>query len=99
MIALALFLTSAAGFALLLAAMTRHQRDWLGRKLPDGTSRNLRLGGFALLALGFMIAGGMHGWAYGAVVWFGWLTVGAALAIAANINRERLQRIIGKDRP
>lgn len=99
MIALALFLTSVAGFALLLVAMTKHQRDWMGRKLPDRTSRGLRLAGFAALALGFPIAGGAHGWAYGAVAWFGWLTIGAVLAVTANINRERLQRIIGKGRP
>lgn len=91
----ALLLLSAAGFAVLLLAMARHQQDWLGRKLPRQMSQRLRLSGFALLALSFFVAGLGFGWGYGAVLWAGSASAGAALAVAVNINRERL---IGKAR-
>lgn len=77
-----------AGFALLLLAMPRHQQDWLRRKLPTRTSGRLRLAGFALLAGAFLAAGTGLGWAYGTVAWFGWLSFGAAVALAAQTNRE-----------
>ena len=56
MIHAATFLLSLAGFALLLLAMARHQQDWLCRKLPASRSRGLRLSGFLMLALAFVIA-------------------------------------------
>ncbi|MFT3964631.1 MAG: DUF3325 family protein [Sphingobium sp.] len=87
-----IFLLSLAGFALLLLAMPRHQQDWLRRKLPTVLGRALRLSGFAALALAFAVAGAGLGWGYGAVAWFGWLTMAAALAVAANTNRERILR-------
>jgi hypothetical protein len=94
-----IFVLSVLGFALLLASMARHQRDWVHWKLSSRTSRTLGLAGFLLLALGFMVAGMAFGWAYGAVTWFGWLIVGAGLTVTANTNRERLQRMIGQRRP
>jgi len=90
MINLATFVLSLAGFALLLLAFPRHQQDWLRRKLAPGKARTLRLLGFALLALAFLAAGLGLGWGYGAVVWLGWLTVGAALVVTAQANRERI---------
>lgn len=92
MIHAATFLLSLFGFALLLLAMPRHQQDWLRRKLPPTLGRALRLSGFAALALAFAVAGACLGWGYGAVAWFGWLTMGAALAVTANTNRERIMR-------
>lgn len=92
MIHAATFLLSLTGFALLLLAMPRHQQDWLRRKLPPIMGRALRLFGFLLLALSFAVAGAGLGWGYGAVAWFGWLTMAAALAVAANTNRERIVR-------
>jgi len=86
------FLLSLTGFALLLLAMARHQQDWLRRKLPPSLGNGLRLSGFAALALGFLFAGVGLGWAYGAIVWFGWLTVAAALVVTVNTNRERIVR-------
>lgn len=94
MIHAATFLLSLAGFVLLLLAMTRHQQDWIGRKLSPLLGRALRLAGFATLALAFTVAGMGLGWAYGAVVWFGWLSIAAALVVAANTNRERIMRRI-----
>ncbi|WP_206244303.1 DUF3325 domain-containing protein [Novosphingobium terrae] len=82
------------GFALLLSAMARHQQDWLKRKLPAHFSRLLRITGFALLAVAFIIAGLGLGWAYGAVAWCGWLSVGAALTLTAQTNRERILTLL-----
>lgn len=84
---------SLAGFVLLLMAMARHQQDWLRRKLPPTTSRKLRGGGFALLALAFAAAVGGFGWAYGTLAWCGWMTVTALATVAANTNRERILRL------
>lgn len=81
------------GFALLLAAMPRHQQDWLRRKLSPRWSRLLRWSGFAMLALGLLLAGWGQGWAYGAVAWCGWLSVAAVLVLTAQTNRERIQRL------
>ncbi len=90
MIHLATALLSLAGFALLLMAMPRHQQDWLRRKLPPVTSRLLKLGGLALLAAGFALAGQGLGWGYGTVAWCGWLSAGAAITLTAQTNRERI---------
>jgi hypothetical protein len=88
----ATFLLSLGGFVLLLLVIPRHQQDWLGRKLFPRQRRVLRLAGLAMLALAFIVAGGGLGWAYGAIVWFGWLTMAAALVVTANANRARIMR-------
>lgn len=98
MIALFTLLLAMTGFALLQLAMARHQQDWLRRKLPGSISRTLRIGGFACLGLAFVVAGAGHGWDYGAVLWFGALSAGAALSVAANINRDRILRRAGRDK-
>lgn len=92
MIHAAIFLLSLFGFVLLLLGMARHQQDWFRRKLPAALGRALRLSGFAVLALAFAVSGVGLGWGYGAVAWFGWLTVAAALVVTANTNRERIMR-------
>lgn len=92
MIDTAIFLLSLAGFALLLFAMPRHHRDWLHRKLSPALRRVLRLSGFAALALAFVAAGAGFGWSYGAVAWFGWLTIAAALVLTVNTHREPIMR-------
>lgn len=94
MIHLAIALPALLGFALLLLATARHQQDWLRRKLAPRTGRALRWSGFAALALAFLIAGLALGWAYGAVAWFGWLSVTAMLVLAAQTNRERILKRI-----
>jgi len=90
MIHAATFLLSLVGFPLLLLAMTRHQRDWLCRKLSPARCRSLRLSGFIALAMAFAVAGAGLGWGYGTVAWFGWLTIAASLVITVNTNRERI---------
>ena len=90
------FILLLSGFAVLLLAMARHQQDWLGRKLAQTPRRQMRAGGFALLALAFIVSGSGFGWGYGAVLWCGWLTIAATAVVAANTNRERIQRRFGK---
>jgi hypothetical protein len=85
-------LLNLAGLALLLVAMSKHQHDWLRRKLPAAASRNLRAGGFMLLGLAFLVAVAGLGWLEGTLAWFGWLTVAGIATVAANTNRERIQR-------
>jgi alkylation response protein AidB-like acyl-CoA dehydrogenase len=92
MIHAATFFLSLGGFVGLLLAMKRHQQDWFRRKLPPALCRTLRLSGFTAMALAFALAGAGLGWDYGAVAWFGWLTISAALVIVANTNRERIMR-------
>lgn len=91
-------LPALCGFALLLAAMARHQQDWLGRKLPPRISRMLRASGFAALLAACVCAGCGLGWAYGVVAWCGWLSIGAALTLAAHTNRERLLALLRRVR-
>lgn len=83
-----------AGFALLLFALPRHQQDWLGRKLAMRTGRWLRGLGFVLLVIGLILAGWGMGWAYGAVAWCGWLSVSAALTLAAQTNCARILALL-----
>lgn len=85
-----LFTLCLGGFILLLSAMVRHQQDWLRRKLSPVRSATLRRCGFLSLALAYVAAGAGLGWAYGTVVWCGWLTVAAALTVTLNVNRERI---------
>lgn len=92
----ATFLLSLGGVVLLLLTMARHQQDWLRRKLPPAMVRALRLSAALLLAVALAVAGASLGWAYGALAWFGWLTIAAALIVTANTNRER---ILKKKRP
>lgn len=94
MIHFAVAICALLGFMLLLIAMTRHQQDWLRRKLAPRLSALLRWSGFAMLALAFVAAGLGLGWAYGAVVWLGWLSAAAALVLAAQTNRERILRLL-----
>jgi fatty acid desaturase len=92
------FLLSLLGFAMLLLAMARHQQDWIRRKLTSSTTRALRIAGLVALALAFFVACIGLGWGAGAVAWFGWLTVAAAIVVAVNVNRERLGLLVRKVR-
>lgn len=94
----AVFVLSLVGFVLLMLATARHQQDWLKRKLPAAVSKALRLGGFGLLAAGFVLAGFGLGWGYGTVCWCGWMTLAAGLVITANSNHARLTGLAGNKR-
>lgn len=76
-----LFLLVLAGFAMLCLARDRHQRDLFGRKLSGAAVRWLRAGGWACLALAFVVAGRGLGWAYGSVEWLGQLSAGAFISV------------------
>jgi hypothetical protein len=54
----------------------------------------LRGAGFAALATAFLIGGLGFGWAYGAVAWCGWLSVGAALILTAQTHRARILALL-----
>lgn len=95
----AVFALALAGFALLFVAMARHRQDWLIAERTFATAATLRFAGAALIALGFVVAGGVLGWGYGAVCWFGWLTLAAGLVVAINSNRTRLLRWTRRGRP
>lgn len=88
----ATLLLSLAGFVLLLLAMTRHQRDWLGRALSHRLGPMLRLAGSTSLVMALLVACAGLGWAYGTVTWFGWQSVAAGLVVAGNTGRERILR-------
>lgn len=94
----ALLLLSLVAFGLLLLSQARHQRDWLACRLGPVQCQLIRYAGLAVLILAFVLAGTMFGWSYGAIAWFGWMTMAAALVVAANTNRERLRRAFEKMR-
>lgn len=91
---IAIVLIALGGFVLLLLSMARHQKEWLRRELSLMMSRTLRLSGFAALTLAFLVAEAGLGGGYGAVAWFGWLTIAAALIVILNTCRERLMRTL-----
>lgn len=73
---------SIIGLGCLCAAMARHQKDLLGRPLPPHAQRWLRRGGGVLLLVALAVDMAGLGAAYGAMAWFGHLTIGAAIALA-----------------
>lgn len=89
-------LSALGGFAALMLAMTRHQQDWLGRKLSMNGTRAMRVGGYAGLALSFSLSCAGQGWAYGSVAALGWWTVAASLVVTANCNRARILSRLGR---
>lgn len=95
MIHVLILLLSLGGFLALLLALPRHQRDWMRRTLTAKVGRRLRCGGMGLLVLALAVAGIGFGWGQGAIIWFGWMTVAAALTVTANMHRERIAQ---KDR-
>lgn len=70
------------GFLMIAACMKRHQRDLLGRMLTPPQVRLAKAGGWTLLATGFVIDAALLGPAMGSIVWFGELSLGAALTVA-----------------
>lgn len=75
-------LLSIAGFVLLAAAMARHQVEIAGRRLPAEQARIVRIAGFGLLMAALLLDWAVFGAGYGAVAWFGHLSIGAWVIIA-----------------
>lgn len=74
-----------AAFLALAVSMKRHQRDLVGRALPDTQARLARLTGWALLVVVWGIEAALLGPAMGSIVWFGVASIGG-WAIVALIN-------------
>lgn len=83
---LACVLAAVLGFAALSMAMSRHQRDVLGKPLPAATTRRLKVAGWLLLAASWAAAVASDGAALGSVYWLGALTFGA-LSVAFWVTR------------
>ncbi|MDR6710062.1 hypothetical protein J2X73_004460 [Novosphingobium sp. 1748] len=62
--------------------MARHQKDLLGHTLPFPLQQQLRKAGVALLLVALAIDMTGLGAAYGAIAWFGHLTIGDVMAVA-----------------
>ena len=77
-----------AAFGLLCLSRERHQRDLAGRKLARRATKYARLGGFAILAVAFLLAGSRFGWAVGALEWLGLSSIGALLTMALLARRS-----------
>ncbi|OWQ95208.1 DUF3325 domain-containing protein [Sphingopyxis witflariensis] len=75
-------LLALCGFALLSISMPRHQADMAGGKLAPAASRRARVGGYALLFAVLVLDGFAFGAAYGAIAWFGHLSIGAWSVVA-----------------
>lgn len=82
-------LLALCGFALLAISMPRHQTDMAGRKFAPAASRRARVGGYTLLLAIFLLDVFAFGAAYGAVVWFGHLSIGAWSVVAWLCVRAR----------
>lgn len=83
-------LLALAGFTLLALSMGRHQPDMVGHKLTRSASLRVRSGGYALLALVFLIDLMAFG-AVGVLAGFGHLSLGAWGIVAwlcARANRR-----------
>ncbi|WP_051362220.1 DUF3325 domain-containing protein [Solimonas soli] len=80
MIALA-FTLGYAGFLALCLSMSRHQREIVGRTLPESRAPWLRLAGWALLLASFAASATHGGVPIGAVRWCGLLTAAALFAV------------------
>lgn len=70
-----------AGFACLCSAMTRHQKDFIGRKLSPTASSRVRISGAVLLLIALIIDMAGMGTGYGLVAWCGHLTIATALVL------------------
>jgi hypothetical protein len=86
---------SLMGFVALFLSMQRHGQDWLGRRPAPLIRSWLRIGGFGLQIMALGNAALESGVAYGLVVWLGMMTLAAAVVVAVNCNRQRLQDWLG----
>ena len=74
-----------AGFAALALPMKRHRQAMIGRRLSDREGNLARTGGSLLIAASLVLAMAALGSAYGAIAWFGHLSV-AAWAVMALLS-------------
>ncbi|MEE4451682.1 DUF3325 domain-containing protein [Novosphingobium resinovorum] len=72
-----------AAFVALAVSMKRHQRDFVGRLLPEPQARLARVTGWLLLGVVWAIDAALLGPAMGTLVWIGEASMGAWLTVAA----------------
>jgi hypothetical protein len=77
------------GFLCLCAAMPRHHAAMVKRKLSAVEARTIRISGWIGIVAALLLSMGLFGAAYGALVWIGHLTAGAALTVAFLTVRNR----------
>ncbi|MGP9811838.1 DUF3325 domain-containing protein [Rhodopseudomonas sp. NSM] len=79
-----------AGFVALALATRRQQHEVIGRSLPRGPVRGLRIAGAAALMLALGVLVGWQGWGLGLVMFSGHTTLAAAIVYCALIGRVRM---------
>lgn len=82
-------LIAAAAFSSLSAAMPRHQAALFGRKLSTTENHRARCGGWALLVALFAIALSLGGIGRGVLIFAGYATLGAGIAVGLQCWRGR----------
>lgn len=80
---------AASAFLALSAAMPRHQVALFGRKLSRPENRRARLGGWALLVALLAVALSLSGIGRGILVFAGYATLGAGIAVGLQCWRGR----------
>ncbi|RIV80920.1 DUF3325 domain-containing protein [Aurantiacibacter xanthus] len=91
MIHLLAIVLSLVGFAALALAMKRHQREVIGRALTDKERHLTRSAGALAIAASLAVAMAAFGAGYGAVAWFGYMSVAAWIVVAALCWHARLK--------
>lgn len=81
-----------AAFLVLALSMKRHQRDLAGRSLPEAQARAARITGWLLLAVVWAVDTALLGPAMGTIVWFGEISLGAALTVCTINWKTRTAR-------
>ena len=83
-------LAALAGFAALALSMKRHQRDIIGRKLTDRERTLTRTAGWLAIAASLALDVSGFGPAYGAIAWFGHMSIAAWIVVAGLCWRARI---------
>lgn len=81
---------SYTGFTGLSLSMQRHQRDVLGRTLSAHWNTVLRITGYVLLFLTYLLCALQSGPSVGVLLWVGVLSAGAILLVAMLASKARL---------
>lgn len=81
-----------AAFLALAVSMKRHQRDLVGRPLPERQASAARIAGWTCLAIAWTLEALAIGPALGTIVWVGETSLGGWLTVATihwRANRAR----------
>lgn len=86
---LVVLLLSIAGFLVLAAAMSRHQRQLGIARVTPITRRVWQAAGAGLQTLALLLCMRQAGWAVGMVLWFGYLTLAGVITALLFTWRSR----------